>query len=278
MAEAANPFADTVRTYDWPRYVAIQFAPQSKRQHLLTLYAFDAEIARAVASASDPLPGEIRLQWWREVLHGERAGEGQSHPLAAAILRLIHDHRLPLDAFDRYLEARTFGLYHDAFPDTVSFEAWCGETDGALTQMAAVILDPQLAKAAADATGHGGVALAIAGVLSELPRTRTRGQCWMPQDMLAACGLDREAFVKGEDGAAMERACKALAELGLAHAQKFAGHWKALPKGLRPAFLPVIAAKPLLDRIAAKPGETHRVAAEISRLRKIALMAWAAFT
>lgn len=276
MTDAANEFAETVRTHDWARHIAVQFAPEANRQDILTLFAFDAEIERAVSAASDPLPGEIRLQWWREVLQGERAGEGQSHPLAAALIGLIHDHRMPLDAFERYLEAQTFALYHDAFPDTVSLEAWCGETQSALMQMAAVILDPAAAKSSADAAGHGGVALAIAGILVRLPQTRAKGQCYLPQDLLSACGLDREACVKGEDGAAMARASKALAELGLGHAAKFKTLWKALPKPVRPAFLPAVTAQPLLRRIAANPAQTHLIPAEISRLRKIALMSWAA--
>ena len=36
--------------------------------------------------AREPLPGEIRLQWWREVLGGERPGEAGAHPVAAALL------------------------------------------------------------------------------------------------------------------------------------------------------------------------------------------------
>ena len=71
-----SPFAAAVRAHDWPRYIATQFARQDKRADLFTLYAFDAEIDRITRIASDPLPGEIRLQWWREALHGERADEG----------------------------------------------------------------------------------------------------------------------------------------------------------------------------------------------------------
>ncbi len=276
MPAAPLPFADTVRAHDWPRYISVQFAPEAKRADLMALYAFDAEIDRICEKASDPLPGEIRLQWWREVLHGDRAGEGKSHPLAAAMLRLIHDHRLPLDAFDRYLEAQTFSLYHDAFHDTVSLEAWCGETASAFIQMAAIILDPEAAKGAAEAAGHGGVALAIAGILPRLPQSRARGQCFMPQDLLTACGLDRESFVAGEDPAAMARASKATAELGLSHFGKYQTQARQLPKALRPAFLPASVAPLLLKRVAANPSETHRLPANVSQLRKFAALAWAA--
>ena len=35
----------------------------------------------------EALPGEIRLQWWRDVLEGRSAGGG--HPVAAALLDAI---------------------------------------------------------------------------------------------------------------------------------------------------------------------------------------------
>ena len=137
MAAALSEFAAAVRAHDWPRHIAIQFAPESKRGDLTALFVFNAEIDRITRNASDPLPGEIRLQWWREVLNGEREGEARRHPLASVLLDVIHQHDLPLGTFGRFLEAKTFALYHDAFPDTYSFEAWCGETEGALLQMAA---------------------------------------------------------------------------------------------------------------------------------------------
>ena len=276
MPAATSPFSDAVRSHDWPRYLATQFAPEHKRADLLTLYAFDAEIDRICQKASDPLPGEIRLQWWREVLQGERVDEGKSHPLAVAMLDLIHAHRLPLDAFDRYFEAQTFALYHDAFPDTVALEAWCGETSSAFFQIAAVILDPEAAKIAAEAAGHGGVALAISHILSRLPQTRARGQCWLPADLLSACGLDRESFVAGDDAVAMARASKAMAELGLEHFAKFKALTTHIAKSVKPAFLPVFVAPLLLQRIAADPANAHQTPPAISQLRKFAAVAFAA--
>ena len=47
--------------------------------------AFNVEIARVRNLAREPMPGEIRLQWWREMLSGERDGEANAHPVAAAL-------------------------------------------------------------------------------------------------------------------------------------------------------------------------------------------------
>ena len=67
--------AALVRESNRDRYLATLFAPAEKRDALFALYAFDAEISRVRDLAREPMPGEIRLQWWREMLLGERASE-----------------------------------------------------------------------------------------------------------------------------------------------------------------------------------------------------------
>ena len=77
--------AALVREADRDRYLATLFAPAEHRDALFALYAFNVEIARVRDLAREPMPGEIRLQWWREALSGERAGEAAAHPVAAAL-------------------------------------------------------------------------------------------------------------------------------------------------------------------------------------------------
>jgi 15-cis-phytoene synthase len=276
MAASLSEFAAAVRAHDWPRHIAIQFAPEGKRAALTTLFAFNAEIDRITRIASDPLPGEIRLQWWREVLSGEREGEAAGHPLAGALLDVVRQHKLPLAALDRLLDAKAFALYHDAFPDTVSFEAWCGETESASLQLAALLLDPQAATTASDASGHGGIALAVSNILMELPRTRARGQCWIPADILAACGLSRETYVAGLETVAIANAVSAFSALGQKHFSLFQEAFRTLPKSMRPAYLPVFAARHALDRAANNPAEVPVRGVTVSNLRKFLSIARAA--
>lgn len=47
--------------------------------------------------------------------------------------------------------------------------------------------------------GACGVAQAMAGILMLMPLHRRRGQVYIPADMLAAAGLDRETFLEGDD-------------------------------------------------------------------------------
>ncbi|MGL4490562.1 MAG: phytoene/squalene synthase family protein, partial [Rhizobiaceae bacterium] len=212
MSASLMSNSEIVKAHDRDRYIATLFAPEKKRDDLITLYAFDAEVSRIRAVISDPLPGEIRLQWWREVINGERAGEAKGNALASQMDDLIARHAMPASAFEAYFDAKIFEFYNDAFPDTGALEAWCGETSSAMLQLAALIVDAEAAKQCADASGHGGVALGIANIIQRLSVTRRRGQCFVPSDLLSACGMDRDAFVRGDDKAKVKNATDALCE------------------------------------------------------------------
>ena len=43
-------------------------APVEARRVLFPLYAFNVEVARAPWVTSEPMIGEMRLQWWRDAL------------------------------------------------------------------------------------------------------------------------------------------------------------------------------------------------------------------
>jgi phytoene synthase len=237
---------ETVRTADRDRYLSILYSPEDERPSLFALYAFNVEIASVRDRIREPMPGEIRLQWWRDAIAND---EGQGHPLAEALLEAIRRHRLPRKAFEDYLEARVFDLYDDPMPDRTALEGYCGETASALIQLAALVLDPNAASAVAEAAGHAGCAQAITGLLRLLPQHRARGQCFVPRDILAAAGITPEEFVTGDGGRGAERAVTAMIALAREHLAAFERSARELPALLRPAFLPVTLSGAYLNRM-----------------------------
>jgi phytoene synthase len=239
---------ETVRVADPDRYVSALYAPDDNREALLALYAFNAEVAGVRDRIHEPLPGEVRLQWWRDVIDaGGEAGAG--NPLAEALLATIAAHHLPRQAFANYLEARIFDLYDDAMPSRADLEGYCGETASALIQLAALVLDPSNAPRHADLSGHAGCAQAIAGLLLLLPLHRARGQCFVPADILAAAGASPEAFLAGDGGTAAGRVVAAMIALAREHLTAFESGAPSLPASLRPAFLPLALTGAYLDRL-----------------------------
>lgn len=99
---------ETVRQWDYPRYVCALFAPASLRDGVFALLAFYCEIRRTRQVVSEPMMGMIRLQWWRDSLDALYAGLMPEHDIFR-ILAPIRDklaqadfHEL-LDAIERDL-------------------------------------------------------------------------------------------------------------------------------------------------------------------------------
>ena len=65
---------DAVRAADHDRYLTALYAPADKRDALFSLYAFNAEIAGIRDRIHEALPGEVRLQWWRDCHCRRRRG------------------------------------------------------------------------------------------------------------------------------------------------------------------------------------------------------------
>ena len=99
-----------VREGDRDRYLATLFAPDVHRDALFSLYAFNVEISRVRDLAREPMPGEVRLQWWREALSGERAGETAAHPVAAALREALERYGLSAERLIALIDARAFDL------------------------------------------------------------------------------------------------------------------------------------------------------------------------
>lgn len=239
----------TLRDTDRDRYLACLLSPQDKRGTLAALYAFNAEIARVRDVVREPLPGEIRLQWWRDLLEGNAQGDSTGNPIAAGLLEAIEAYRLPRQTLVDMIEARIFDLYDDPLTDRNALEGYAGETASALIQLASLILSPADAARSAESAGHAGVAQAIAGFLLLMPIHRRRHQLYLPLDILSATGLDRDTFLRGEDRPRISAAIEAFAGLGLEHLAK-ARKSGIIPAAVFPAYLPVALAEPVLRRAA----------------------------
>ncbi|MCC2609828.1 phytoene/squalene synthase family protein [Neorhizobium petrolearium] len=250
--ETSDPCLAMLRETDRDRYLACLLSPEDKRGALAALYAFNAEIARVRDVVREPLPGEIRLQWWRDLLEGNAQGDSGGNPVAVELLGAIEKYRLPRQTFVDMIEARIFDLYDDPLTDRHALEGYAGETASALIQLASLILSPDDAARSADAAGHAGVAQAIAGFLLLMPIHRRRRQLYLPLDILSATGLDRDTFLDGEDKPRISAAIEAFAGLGLEHLAR-ARKAGAVPASVLPAFLPVALAGPVL-RQAVRAG------------------------
>ena len=252
MAESEIPHQDAclaaLRAGDRDRYLCALLTPHGARGAVSALYGFNLEIARIRENITEPTMGEVRLQWWRDFLEGNPHGAAQASPIAAALAATIEAYGLSVAPFLNMIAARQFDLYDDPMPDRNAFEGYAGETASALIQLCIAVLDRDAASGSADAAGHAGVAQLVAGTLLLLPVHRSRGQVYIPADILRATGLDRETFLAGQDGPAIGQALSACVSLGREHLAAARKQVDTLPPACFPAFLPLAMAEPVFDR------------------------------
>ncbi|MGB7433698.1 MAG: squalene/phytoene synthase family protein [Ahrensia sp.] len=247
-----TPTVDALKEADRSLYSAMLYVPQSARDAVATLHLFERETARVRDLVSEPLPGEIRLQWWHDVIMGERDGEAVAHPLAASLLAAIERYGLSRQSLAALTQARVIDLYDDLFPTLHDFEAYCGETWSTVFQASAQILGDGMPPGG-DAAGHAGVAYGVSRLASRVAVHRARGQVFVPDEVLRATGGDRDAWLTGEDATPRVRALSAWIEFAQDHEAKARTAISALDALYRPAYMPLALARPILRRMAKQP-------------------------
>jgi phytoene synthase len=178
-----------VREADKDRFLASLFAPADCRAALHALYAFDIETARVRALARQPLPGEIRLQWWRDVLHGERADEAAANPVAAALLDTVAGRGLRREPLLELIEARAFDLYDEPMQTSAQLEMYCEHTSGNILVSAARVLDPSAHLGTPDFVVRAGIAIALTALLRAFALHASRRQLYVPVAVLERHGV-----------------------------------------------------------------------------------------
>ncbi len=239
LKEAYGYCEALIRDVDKDRYLATLFGPADKRPHLFALYAFSFEVARVREVVSDPLPGEVRLQWWRDLVMGEARGDVMSNPVAAALLTTIEAFSLPREPFVALIDARVFDLYDDPMPTEGDLEGYCGETCSALIRLGSLILAGGADPGAAEAAGHAGVAYAVTGLLRAFPWHAMRGQVYVPGDCLSRHGATRDDVVSGRGGPGVNAALRDMQALARRHLEATRRLRGTIPPAIVPAFLPV---------------------------------------
>lgn len=240
--------ASLVREHERDRYLASLFAPADKRDALNALFAFAIEIGRVREVAREPMPGEIRLQWWREVLAGERNGEEKAHPVAAALRETIEQYGIAIEPLADLIEAHAFDLYEQPMAAVTDLEIYAERTDCTVFALAADILGGRSVTVSA-AIRHAGIAYTLAGLLRSLARDASRRRLFVPLDVLTRYGADVEHIFAGEATAELRAA---LAELRLYVRRHLAGaveNISSIPEAIFPALLPVALVQPALARM-----------------------------
>lgn len=271
--------AREVRRHDPDRYLTALFAPAARRESLLAIYAFNLEIARIREIISEPMMGQIRLQWWRDALAEIYAGTPRRHQVVAPLARAIERHDLTRALFETMLDAREQDM-QDGPPETLAdLTGYAGATAGGLCELAVEALGVR-DENARRAGNLVGTAWALVGLIRAMPFHLRQRRIYLPVELERRHRVDRRSMLALRSSDAL---CRAVGEMA-GHASACLGDARALrSEPGRPAlsaFLPATMTESYLKQLAARghdpfdprialrpPGRILRAAAAIIRGR-----------
>jgi NADH dehydrogenase [ubiquinone] 1 alpha subcomplex assembly factor 6 len=238
-----------VRRNDRDRYQTALFAPARRREALLTLYAFNYEIARVRETVTQPMLGQIRLQWWREVLDAAYAGAApRQHPVVLPLSTVIHEFRLTRAHFDRLIDSRERDLSDEPPASLAALEDYAEGSSAYLVQLALEGLgarQPEVEKIAREV----GIAYALVGLLRAMPFHARAGRSYIPRDLAERAGFDPSDYAAGRGTPALRAIVREIADAARRHLRMARERGAVVTRSAIPALLPAVVADRFLLRL-----------------------------
>jgi 15-cis-phytoene synthase len=247
--ESAEFCAHLVRTHDFACYASTLFIAASQRRALLALYAFNVEISRVRDQVSQPLPGEIRLQWWTDMLAGAGHGGVEGNPVAAELLLAIRNRGLPVERLSRLIAEHQFDLYNDPMPTMAALEGYVNDTSSALFSLAAATAGLQ-SDEIEHLARHAGLAQGMAQVMTALPLDASRRQLFVPLQLLESHGSGMEDVFAGKQTPKVRAALDQLIGEARGHLKTALALLESVPPEVRPIFLRLSLVARDLERLS----------------------------
>ncbi len=238
-----SPCGEIVRKGDPVRFRTALFAPPDAREGLFALYAFNLEIAKIAPLVSEPMIGEIRLQWWRDTLDMIGEGRVRSHEVVQPLAAVIGATNLPRAPFDALIDARAHDLAPIFPAQSADLTTYLRDTAGSLALLAMRAMGGEADTVALDA-GQG---IGTARYLAALPVLAGQGGRPLPGE------IDWRAVREGKADPAFAQTISDMAAQGRAAIARARKTRSTLPPATSPAFMEVAAADRALAAIAQGP-------------------------
>lgn len=233
-ASSIEATGDIVRRSDPDRFFTALLAPPDKRRVLLTLYAFNHELARAREVAHEPMIALMRLQFWRDVVQGTP----KAHPVAEPLRAALESGALEAGHLLRMIDAREVEA-EDAIATLPAWDEYLLGSAGTIAVAAARALgaeSPERVRALG--AGYG-----AAGILRSVPFHAAQGRSLLPAD-----AIDPAEVMSAPESPAVQDAIRELA----AHSRHFLQALR-LPRSALPAVLTTVLARRDLRRLPGAP-------------------------
>ncbi len=240
--------AGQVRAHDRDRYLTATLAPADRREALFALYAFNLEVARTREVVSEPMVGQIRLQWWREAIDGIYADNPRAHEVVRPLAAAVERYDLSRKHFERLIEAREFDLGEAPPASLDELTSYAEATSSSVMQLALEILGAK-GEAARSAAHHAGIAWALSGLLRAVVFHARGKRQYLPAGVLRAAGADPNVLFELRGSPALAEVATRIADHARDHLRRARLPRREVPRAAIPALLPGTLAGMYLRRM-----------------------------
>ncbi|KAH8114540.1 isoprenoid synthase domain-containing protein [Phellopilus nigrolimitatus] len=180
---------DFVRQHDRDSYLISQFFPRNLQPACFAVKAFYVELAMIQDSVSNPLIGQMRMQFWKDAV---QQGRPPGHPIATA----LHDasriaHIAPYH-LKRIIEARDVELNSPAHLNMDTLLAHAESTSSTLNYILLSILGLSSSETFSHAASHLGASQMLITLLRALPYHASKGVMVIPASITAKHHVNQE--------------------------------------------------------------------------------------
>ncbi len=186
------------RQYDYDRWLATLFAPAEVRESFFTLLAFNIELSRIRETVSEPMLGDIRLQWWREAISGLQNGSLKSHPVIEALDFVNRQKSVDFGLMLDMIDIRSKDLDPTPMTDDTDLLIYADGTGGALHRLMLPLLGVDASSAALEAANLAGRVFALAGIMRAIPFHYRHNLVLLPVKRMEAIGVTRDTVFQIE--------------------------------------------------------------------------------
>ena len=238
--------AQSVQAADPDRFAAAMCAPLKGRARLFALYAFNIEVSRAPWASTEPMMGQMRLQWWADSIG--QIKEAAPHHILTPLSGWIGPGEI--DLMSEMIEARRLDVLRAPFESNADLWEYLDKTSGHLMRLSAGALGDEDGRAA----GLFGQACGLAAYLRALPELEARAK--LP-------------LADGRPQALADLARQGLASLATARALR-----KKVPPSALPAFYIAPGLGTVLRRALRDPASVRQGTLYLSKTRATCIRLW----
>jgi len=249
---------------DYESFLTSKFYPNNAQDGFFALKAFYVELATVQDHVTQPIIGQMRMQFWRDAVKSIGKGTPPNHPVALALYDTTRKVDLPAYHLKRIIDAREAELHSPTHMTLDSLLAHAESTSSTLNYLLLRVLSLDTSDILSHAASHMGVAQTIITLLRALPYHASQRRIVIPAEITAKHGVNQETVFRGIGGEGMdvaqnrkrlEEAVFEFATVANDHVstarEMFKEEGGRVPARAMPLFLSMIPATGFLQRLEA---------------------------